>query len=411
MSDREFTGFDVETVADAVRQPPLSQLRRTARLRRRRRATGVGLAVALALGGTAVAPLASGGGGADWAGLDPTSQPAEPRVVSHLVVLSERSAVAVEDADNGCRLSFTATVDAGRTWSGWRTNYLDGPCRLDAAGRRASDVRFTVLDEQRYLVSIDGTQVVSLDAGRTWRSLASVVTEVRAFPENAQPVRCQEFCGAMPRLLAVDQDTWRVYRLTHAPQAFGPDTVDWADDGALWFMSPAPEYGAPASVARSVDRGATWHTSTVPEGVWANSLVAVSAQEAYVLGQTVPADPNGGEPTRPARLLHTTDGGRSWADVATNLPSTDSVRGITLGADGALLVGDATSTSVTSSVWTSRDSGRHFTRSTRTGNEGKLGTSRGLVWLADREDPTDANSVVVQVSADGENWSRLTLPR
>jgi photosystem II stability/assembly factor-like uncharacterized protein len=148
----------------------------------------------------------------------------------------------------------------------------------------------------------------------------------------------------------------------------------------------------------------------VPEGVWANSLVAVSAQEAYVLGRTVPADPNGGGPTGPARLLHTTDGGRSWVDVDTDLPSTDAVRGITLGANGALLVGD-TSNSVTSSVWISRDGGRHFTRSVRTGNEGRLGTSRGLVWMADREDPSDANSVVVQVSADGENWSRLLLPR
>ncbi|MFG3710453.1 WD40/YVTN/BNR-like repeat-containing protein [Micromonospora sp. NPDC049460] len=411
MSDREFTGFDAETVAVAVRQPPLGDLRRAARLRRRRRAAGVGSAVALALGGTAVAPFAGHGSGVDWAGPDPTDPPADPRV-SHLVVLSERSAVAVEEADNGCRLSFTATTDAGRTWSGWRTNYLDGPCRSDAEGRRTSDVRFTVLDEQRYLVSIDGSQVVSLDAGLTWRSLASVATEVRAFPEKARPARCAESCGAMPRPLAVDSGTWRVYRLTDAPGEVVPQAVDQADDGALWLMSPAPDHGAPASVALSVDRGATWRTSTVPEGVWASSLVAVSAQEAYVLGGTMSADPHGERPAGPARLLHTTDGGRSWADVGTDLPSTDLVRGITRGANGALLVCDVTQDGVTSFVWISRDGGRHFSRSTRTGNEGtSFGTSRGLVWLADREDPTDANSVVVHISADGENWSRLTLPR
>ncbi|SCL61115.1 hypothetical protein GA0070606_3386 [Micromonospora citrea] len=410
MSDREFAGFDAEIVADVVRQPPLSQLRRAAWVRRRRRVTGVGLAVVLALGGTVSVPLVGDGGVVDRTGVSPTGLPGGPRVARELVVLSARSAVVVEDPGDGCRLSFTATSDAGQTWSERRTNHLDGPCRADAQGFRTSAVRFNVLDEQRYLVSVDGSQFVSSDAGRTWRSLASVVTEVRAFPENARLVRCQETCGATSQALAVDPSTWRVYRLVDAPQVGGPDTVDQAGDGALWHMSPGPEPGAPASAARSVDRGATWHTSTLPGGVWAKSLVAVSAQEAYVLCQPMPSGPNG-EPAGPARLLHTTDGGRSWTDLDASLPSSDSVRGITIGAGGALLVGHSTSTSVTSSVWISRDGGRRFTRSARTGNEGWLGMSRGLVWMADREDPPDASSTVVQVSVDGVNWSRLTLPR
>ncbi|WBC12539.1 hypothetical protein O7600_15220 [Micromonospora sp. WMMA1998] len=58
MSDRDFTGFDVETVTAAVRQPPLDDLRATVHSRRRHRRNGIALAaaavLAVAFGATAL---------------------------------------------------------------------------------------------------------------------------------------------------------------------------------------------------------------------------------------------------------------------------------------------------------------------------------------------------------------------
>lgn len=50
MSDCEFVGFNVDTIAEAVRQPPLDDLRSAARSRRRRRNGGMGVAIVVLAG-------------------------------------------------------------------------------------------------------------------------------------------------------------------------------------------------------------------------------------------------------------------------------------------------------------------------------------------------------------------------
>ncbi|MER7418676.1 hypothetical protein ABT346_18145 [Micromonospora peucetia] len=410
MSDREFGGFDIETVADAVRQPSLDDLRSAALFRRRRRVAGVGLAVVIALVGSVLVPFADDPGGVDWATPDPSYPPAE-RGVSRLFLLTDQVAVGVEEADP-CRISFTATEDAGRSWSAWRTAQYDGPCTAtpDAAGFGVSDVRYSVLDERTYLVSVDGQAILSTDGGRTWRDAESAVIDVKAFPERARPVTCQDMCGAMKRPLAVEPGTGRVYRLANLPATHARVGVDRSADGALWFVQSSAEFGGAASVARSVDRGATWRTSQVPEGVTAIGLAAVSGQEAYLLTEPHPAGMNG-PPTGSSRLLHTTDAGRSWVDVGTDLPASSMLRPFTIGRDGILLVGEPFVGGATGYIWVSRDGGRHFTRSERSGTEGTVGAAPGLVWLGGRDVMNLPATAHVQVSADGETWSRLPLPR
>ncbi|MFY1597170.1 hypothetical protein [Micromonospora sp. WMMD737] len=410
MSDREFTGFVVETVADAVRQPPLGDLRRAARGRRCRWATGAGLAVVVALAGVALVPSVRDPGGGDWAAPDPSEQPIEG-VVSELFLLAERVAVGVEVRDP-CRISFTATEDAGRTWSPWRTAAYDGACVTtpDADGFGVSDVRYSVLDQRTYLVSVDGQAVLSTDGGRTWRDVESAVIDVPAFPARARPVTCQTGCGAMKRPLAVEPGTGRVYRLKNLPATHARVSMDRSGDGALWFVQSSPEYGGAAHVAHSVDRGATWISSQVPEGVTAVALAAVSGQEAYLLTEPRPASGNG-PPTGSSRLLHTTDAGLSWTDVGTDLPANSILRPFTIGRDGILLVGEPFAGGATGYVWVSRDGGRHFTRSERSGTEGTVGVAPGLIWLGGRDVLNLPATAHVQVSADGETWSRLPLPR
>ncbi|MFG3698998.1 WD40/YVTN/BNR-like repeat-containing protein [Micromonospora sp. NPDC047620] len=410
MSDREFTGFDVETVAEAVRQPPLGHLRRAARLRRRRRAAGAGLAVVVALAGSFLVPSAGDSGGVNWAGTDPADPPTE-RGVSELFLLTERIAVGVEVRDP-CQVSFTATEDAGRVWSEWRTAEYDGACGTtpDAEGLGVSDVRYTVLDERTYLVSVDGQAILSTDGGRTWRDAESAVTDVQAFPARARPVTCQNGCGAMTRPLAVDPGTDTVYRLADLPATHARRSVDRSDDGALWFVEASPEFGGAATVASTVDRGATWRTSQVPEGVTPIALGAVSGREAYLLTEPRATGTNG-PPTGSSRLLHTTDAGRTWADVGTDLPTSSMLRPFTVGRDGVLLVGEQFAGGATAYVWVSRDGGRHFVRGERVGTEGTAGVAPGLVWLGGRDDPSQPATAHVQVSADGETWSRLPLPQ
>lgn len=66
-------------VTDAVRQPPLDDLRSAARSRRQRRSAVVALSLLVALAGTAVVPLAARSGGTDWAGPDqPPARPGRP---------------------------------------------------------------------------------------------------------------------------------------------------------------------------------------------------------------------------------------------------------------------------------------------------------------------------------------------
>ncbi|MGN9775186.1 WD40/YVTN/BNR-like repeat-containing protein [Micromonospora sp. H33] len=411
MSDREFTGFDTATVADAVRQPPLDELWATVRARRRRRVAGMALvAVVVTVGMTAV-PLGDRSPGVDWATPEPTAT-REDRG-TRLFLTGGDSAVGVEH--RSCVLRFAHTRDAGRTWSDYATAVYQVPgCRPDENGMASTDLRFTVLDERSYLVLHNGERHLSTDHGRTWRSADEAMVTVTAFPRVARPVFCQEGCGAMAEPLATDPGTGTVYRLRGEPVSpYPPFSIYPAADGAIWVTYWPGDADLRATVARSVDRGATWRTSKAPAGASVTAVAAVSGTEAYLL--TEPDPPPGTEPMKPgvaSRLLHTTDGGRTWTDVGTDLPSTPVVRGFTIGADGSLMISDSRHEAdrVTDHLLVSRDGGRHFTRVRENGREGGTGVAPGSAWLYGRDDMSVLGPDHVQLTTDGETWVRFSLP-
>lgn len=113
-----------------------------------------------------------------------------------------------------------------------------------------------------------------------------------------------------------------------------------------------------------------------------------------------------------SRLLHTADGGRTWRDVGTDLPSTPEARDFTLGMDGSLMI-PATNRhpeNLTAYLLVSRDGGRHFTRVREYGREGDTGVAPGQAWLYGRDDMSVLGADHVQLTSDGQSWVRFPLP-
>ncbi len=412
MSDGEITGFDTAKVARAVRQPPLDDLWAVVRERRRRRTAGVALAVVLATAAMAVAPLAGRPPGVDWAAPEPTVTRDNP--TTRLFVLNDTDAVGVALVDHGCTVRFAHTLDAGRSWSDYASaGYRVPDCRPKDDGEKVGDLRFSVLDARSYLVLHDGRRHLSTDHGHSWRDADTAMVSVAGFPDRARPVFCQQGCDAIPEPLATDPETGTVYRLRGAkPSPYPPFSVYPSPDGAIWATYWPGEAGRRSVVASSADRGATWRTSTPADG-HVVAVAAISGAEAYLL--TEPDPPPGTEPMEPgipSRLLHTTDGGRSWTDVGTDLPSTPVVRDFTIGADGSLMIADTQRHPrlVTAYLLVSRDGGRHFGRVREYDREGGTGVAPGRAWLHGRDDMSAVGSDHVQLTPDGRSWVRFALP-
>ncbi|MEU4779614.1 hypothetical protein [Micromonospora sp. NPDC023633] len=423
MSDREFSGFNVGTVADAVRQPPLDDLRVAARARRRQRTVGLALALVVAFASMAVLPLAAGTRGVDWAG--PDQPPVKPDRGGQLFLTGPGSGVVagVWEGDGGCStVRFRHTDDGGRSWTGDEaTRYRTTRCGQDAEGRPLATPEFSVLGQRSYLVRDGDLLKLSTDYGRTWRDAAQAMVPVSAFPAKARPVFCQwdMGCGALREPVAVDPSTGAVYRLGGTPPSpYPPFSIYPSVDGAIWVTYWPGDIGVMV-VARSVDRGATWNTWRPAKGADVRGVVGVSGQEAYLLIN--PPPPPGAPPMAvegPVQLLRTTDGGKSWADVGTDLPDTPEGLAMTIGSDGALLVAESDNVgggnevpTHTSRLWASRDSGRHFTTvRTYDRRDGGVGAAPGYAWLYGRDDMTVGGADHVQLTTDGATWTRFPLP-
>jgi hypothetical protein len=408
MSDREFSGFDVDTVAEAVRQPPLADLRTAARSRRRQRTTGFAVAV-LIMAGLVVTPLLGGSNGSGWAG--PDQPPARPARAGEVVLTSRDSGVAVVRME--CALLFSHSADEGRRWSDWdAARYEAEDCSTTSAGNRNADLEYAVLSDDVYLVRDGERDLLSTDQGRTWQDTAEATVPVAKFPTRARPVFCQQGCGAVREPLAVDDTTATVYRLTgKSPSPYPPFSIYPAVDGSIW-VTYWPGEAAQPIVARSADRGASWASWRPQAGTVVVAVVGVDAREGYLLIQ--PPPPSGSTvPAGPARLLRTTDGARTWVDTGTDLPATQQMPFLTSGADGALLVplGFADTPELSAKLLVSRDGGHHFTVSRDyRAQEGTGGAGPGLAWLYGRDDPSDVGPDHVVVTTDGTTWQRFALP-
>ncbi|MEV1287772.1 sialidase family protein [Micromonospora sp. NPDC049679] len=390
MPDLEFRAFDAETVGNAVRQPPLADLRGTARTRQRRR-IAVALATVAALGATALTPVTIDRYGTDPAG---SGDPLPRSPFAELVVFGSHTAVAVRLAEDNCSVIFTRTTDDGQTWS--REGRM-GHTLCEGSSR--PEVRYVVLSERTYLVSYNQRVYATRNGGLAWSLMAEVSHEVDAFPRGAHIFSCLVACFGVPEPLATDPITGVVFRLrSRLPHALAQMYV--TDDGTMWGVLQPGDWPQPALLVKSADRGKTWETAPVPAGTRAVGIAARDSREAYLL--LVP-DYRQSNPDRsgPTRVRRTTDGGRTWTEVTTDLPHSDATRPFTVASDGALMLIDGTGQQA--AVWVSRDGGAHFTKGAEIANPGNAGGLPGRLW-------TITSSGTSVVTENGEHWRSVLLP-
>ncbi|GIG90475.1 WD40/YVTN/BNR-like repeat-containing protein [Plantactinospora endophytica] len=411
MPIREFAGFDVDTVAEAVRPAPLAEVRSAAQARRRRRTGGLALALVVVFAGMAALPVVAGQRAVGWG--EPSPPPPARDRATQLFLTGPDSGVGVENIDDGCTLRFAHTTDGGRNWSGWdQASYRAADCPPGATPSN-HDLRFSVLGERSYLVRDAGRFRLSTDHGRTWQDAAQAIVAVAAFPPSARTVFCQGGCGALDQPLAVDPPTGTVYRLTGAPPSpYPPFSIYPGEDGTIWATYWPGDIDVMV-VARSTDRGATWNTWRPARGANVIAVAGVDDRQAYLLIEPPPLP--GAEPMErsgPAQLLHTTDGGATWTDVGTDLPASPTSRPFTIASDGSLLVaesGDVTP-NLTPYLLVSRDGGRHFSTERGPGGAGPVGVAPGHAWLYGRDDMSVLGPDHVSITRDGSAWTRFALP-
>ncbi|MEW2327997.1 hypothetical protein AB0880_09295 [Micromonospora chersina] len=397
MPDREFSGFDADTVAGAVRQPPLHELRAVARSRRRRSVAVAATAVAVLTGVLMVPTMAHLERPAPTAKPTPTPGPTLPGKPGDFTLTGPESGVDVRV--DGCLLRFARTTDGGRTWSDWDDARYQATRCGSGSGRTGTTLDYFVLSDRSYLVYDDGVRRLSTDYGRTWQDAQQAITAVPAFPPTARPVFCQFPCGPVDQPLAVDPSTGGVYRLSGPSPSLLPFfSLYPASDGSIWTT-----YGVNQATvgARSTDRGATWTTWTPPTGKSLLALVAVDERKGYQLA----SDADGA-----VTLERTGDGGRSWSTTITGLPEV-AHWDLTVGSNGSLLA--ITQTGVgddrLAEVLVSRDDGRSFAVARADGMPvASACVVPGYAWLFGGGDPkAEADHLVL--TQDGHTWKQFLL--
>ncbi|MET7966115.1 hypothetical protein [Micromonospora sp. NPDC005305] len=395
MSDREFSGFQVNTVADAVRQPPLDELRAVARSRRRR-SRGLGATALALVAALVVTPLVAQSGRFGSAAPVPSSRPGLPGKPGDFTLTGPDSGVDVRV--DGCLLRFARTTDGGRTWSDWDdARYQASRCEPGPAG---SDLEYSVLGDGIYLVYDGGLRRLSTDHGRTWQDASQVITAVPAFPATARPVHCHLTCQAVDEPLAVDPSAGKVYRLTGPPPTpFQLFSLYPASDGSIWTTY---ETGGATVGARSIDRGATWTTWTPPTGRQLLALVGVDGREAY---QVVSGGDEGTE------LQRTRDGGQTWSTTLVDLPK-GLHWDLTVGAEGALLAIAETGPQGhrLAEMWVSRDDGQTLTVARGDGMPvASVSVAPGYAWLFVERPGSGGEADRLLLTRDGSVWSHFLL--
>ncbi|MGC3858679.1 WD40/YVTN/BNR-like repeat-containing protein [Micromonospora chersina] len=394
MPDREFSGFDVDTITGAVRQPPLDELRSMARSRRRRSralgATALALLATLMVVPLVTQPKRSGSAEPPL----PSPGPSLPGRPGDFTLTGPDSGVDVRV--DGCLLRFARTTDGGRTWSDWDdARYQATRCQPGRAG-----LEYFVLGDRTYLVYDGGLRRLSTDHGRTWQDANQATTAVSAFPATARPVHCHFGCQAVDEPLAVDPSTGTVYRLTGPPptplQLF---SLYPASDGSIWTTY---QTGGATVGARSADRGATWTSWNPPTGKHILALVGVDSQNGFQLV----SDAEGA-----VTLEGTTDGGKSWSTIAVDLPDGPHWD-LTVGVDGSLLAVTQTGPEGdrVAELLVSRDEGRSFTVARGDGMPvSSVSVAPGYAWLFAGSGGADGEADRLLLTRDGRDWNDFLL--
>ncbi|MFE9956419.1 WD40/YVTN/BNR-like repeat-containing protein [Micromonospora sp. NPDC005299] len=394
MSDREISGFRVDTVAGAVRQPPLDELRAVARSRRRR-SRGLGATALALLAALVVTPLvAQTARSGSTAPTSPSPSRGLPGKPGDFTLTGPESGVDVRV--DGCLLRFARTTDGGRTWSDWDdARYQATRCEPGRAG-----LEYSVLGDGIYLVYDGGLRRLSTDHGGTWQDANQAISAVPAFPATARPVPCHFTCQAVDEPLAVDPSTGKVYRLTGPPptplQLF---SLYPASDGSIWTTY---ETGGATVGARSMDRGATWTTWTPPAGENLLALVGVDSREGY---QIVSGGDEGVE------LQRTTDGGRHWSTTLVGLPEGPHWD-LTVGVDGSLLAITLTGPEGhrVAEMRVSRDDGQTLTVARGDGMPvASVSVAPGYAWLFVERAGSGGEADRLLLTQDGRVWTHFLL--
>ncbi|MFJ8832847.1 WD40/YVTN/BNR-like repeat-containing protein [Micromonospora aurantiaca] len=394
MSDRRLSGFDVDTIAAAVRQPPLGELRSVAHFRRRR-SGALGATALVVLAALVATPLASRS--AQFGSADPPG-PTLPGRAGDFTLTGPASGVDVRVAT--CVLRFSRTVDGGRTWTDWDdARYRAADCEPGPA-RSGKSLEYAVLSDRTYLVDDDGVRRLSTDYGRTWRDAEQAITAVGAFPPAARPVPRGLASPAVTEPLAVDPSTGDVYRLSgQPPSPLALAGVYPASDGSIWTT-----YGINGTTvgARSADRGATWNTWTPAAGRTVLALAGVDRRVGY----QIVADADGA-----VTLERTQDGGTTWSTTVTGLPEVTHWD-LTVGSDGSLLAVTQTGAGDhrVAEVRVSRDDGRSLAVARAGGMPvASVSVAPGYAWLFGRDDGRDGEADHLVLTRDGQVWTRILL--
>ncbi|TQJ22398.1 MULTISPECIES: WD40/YVTN/BNR-like repeat-containing protein [Micromonospora] len=398
MSGREFSGFDVNTLVEAVSPPPLDALRSTARSRRHRSVAMVAAAL-VALAGLAVVPIVAE---PDRAAPVDTATTSGAQF-SQFTLTGPNSGVDVRK--DGCVVRFAYTGDGGRSWSDWDAARFEGArCAAGtAAGTPGSGTDFFVLGERSYLVTDSGLAQLSTDYGRTWRDADAAIVAVPAFPAAARPVLCGFGCRPLLEPLAVDPSSGTVYRLTAtAPSWRGLFSLYPAADGSIWATYQMGSADG-STVARSADRGATWTSWEVGDDGNVITAAGLDNREGYVLTQSSDGA---------VRLLRTTDGAKTWTDTGADLQD-QMPYDLIVGSDRSLLAitpGGGTDSDRRGRLLVSRDDGRHFTVAREYGRlVGAVSVAPGYAWLFGRDDGSTGEPDHLIVTTDATTWTRFTL--
>jgi hypothetical protein len=309
---------DMVTAAeDAARQPGFDTVQRRARRLRLRRRIGTGavaavLLVLAAAGAVAVHRPDPATPPTDVPGSVPRLRWAGAADADHLYAL-------VADCLD-CPQYLFGSADGGRTWD------QRGGSRPMSVGPGLTVVGPDILiDLGPSSIARAVVPQVSVDGGRTWRTLEIATTPVDAVPAGTSPIHCAVVVGPEPcSVYAVDPGTGRIAPLRTQPPVRRPVPAAVPATAGLWVQGLDQDSGRPAT-AVSHDGGRTWtgavfDAEPVPPGLPGEQVAGMYLPTVATADGTVAYALFAGLPDQSPRVYRSGDAGRNWQRVDNGNP-------------------------------------------------------------------------------------------